>query len=69
MIYFLAIILSFIACIQVFVSEIVVGNIFHRKQGPKPNAGAALFPVIPFFQFLALGLAWLLEKIVPNIGI
>src|SRR5262245_58248726 len=66
MIYLLAVILSFVVCGQVFASEITDGNINHVKNGRTPNAGAALFPLIPTLQLLAAGGTWLLQTFIPD---
>lgn len=69
MIYLLAIFLSLVVSAQGFASEITAGNISHLKHGRQPNAGAAIFPVIPVFQFLAAGVAWLLQAFVPGYAV
>ncbi|KGF71499.1 hypothetical protein DO97_18050 [Neosynechococcus sphagnicola sy1] len=69
MLYLVAIVLSFAACAQAVASELASGNIKHLKHGRKPNAGVALLPMIPVFQLVALGLAWVLEQVVPNYAI
>jgi hypothetical protein len=69
MIYFVAIILSLIATWQSLVSEVIAGNITYVKCGRQPNAGAALFPTVPFFQLLAVGVAWLLQTFVPRYAV
>src|SRR5262249_11417202 len=66
MTYLLAIILSVIVSVFSFASEITAGNIGHLRNGRHPNAGAALFPAIPAFQLLAVGIAWLLERVIPE---
>ena len=66
MIYLIAIILSLVACAQSFLSEATIGNITHLKNGRPPNAGVALFPLIPFMPLLFLGAAWILRRFVPE---
>lgn len=66
MIYFVAIILSLAVCAQSVASGVLSGNITHLKHGRKPNAGVSLFPMIPLFQLLALGIAWTLEQFIPR---
>ena len=66
MIYVVALVLSLLLFVQVVASESVSGNIGHLEQGREPNAGVAIFPIIPSAQFLLLGIAWLLEKFLPN---
>jgi hypothetical protein len=65
MIYILAVILGFVACVMSFAFEITAGNICHLKHGRQPNAGAALFPTIPVIPLLAVGAAWLLRTSIP----
>ena len=69
MLYLLAIIFSLIVSLQGFASEITAGNISHLKNGRQPNAGAAIFPVIPVLQLLAVGVAWLLQTFMPRYAI
>lgn len=69
MIYLLAILFSLIVSFQCFASEITAGNIKHIKNGRQPNAGAALFPVTPLFQLLAVGAAWLLDTFMHRYAI
>jgi hypothetical protein len=64
--YLVAIALSLVVSMFSFTLEIVSGNIRHVKNGRKPDAGAALFPNIPFIQVLAVGITWLVEKTVPD---
>ena len=66
MIYLVAFVLSLIFCIQSFAIEILNGNIGHLKNGRPPNAGAALFPAIPFIPVMALGATWLLQTFLPQ---
>lgn len=61
MIYMIAVILGLVACVQSFLSEITTGNITHLKNGRPPNAGAALFPLIPFVPLLFVSAAWILR--------
>jgi hypothetical protein len=68
MIYLIAIIFSLAICVQVAASEVVQGNVTHLKHGRESNAGVALFPMIPFFQLLLLGIAWILEYVVPSLA-
>ena len=68
MIYFLILILSFFLNALGFAIEISEGNIRHIENGREPNAGAALFPVIPFTQIAFLGLAFLGNLYKPNWG-
>ena len=66
MIYLVAVILSFVACVLSFACEITEGNITHVRYGRELNAGAALFPAIPFFQLVFVGVAWLVTYFVPD---
>ena len=65
MIYLLAVVLGFVACVMSFASEITAGNICHLKHGRQPNAGAALFPTVPIVPIVAIGAAWLLRTLIP----
>ena len=69
MIYLLAIIFSLIVSVQCFASEVIAGNISHLKNGRQPNAGAAIFPIIPILQLLAVGVTWLLQIFIPQYAI
>lgn len=66
MIYFFAIALSLVVSVYAFASEIAAGNIRHLQNGRQPNAGAAPFPTIPVYQVFAVGLAWLLQRVIPD---
>jgi|SRR5271154_4253709 len=66
MIYVIAVAFGLATCVQGFFSEITAGNIGHLSQGRPPNAGAALFPSIPFIPLLFVGLAWLLRVFVSK---
>ena len=68
MMYALVIIMSLVACVLAFISEVTRGNIEHIKHGRKPNAGAAVFPLVPSAQILAVLLAWGLNHIHPSLG-
>jgi len=69
MTFLLAIVLSVIVSVYAFASEITAGNIGHLQNGREPNAGAALFPTIPFLQVVAVGVAWFLEKVAPEYAV
>jgi hypothetical protein len=64
MVYFIAVFLGFVACVQGFLSEITSGNITHLKNGRPPNARAALFPSIPFVPLVFVGVAWILRMVI-----
>ena len=69
MLYLLATIFSLVVSGQSFASEVTAGNITHVKNGRQPNAGAAIFPAIPGFQLLAIGVAWLLQTFIPHYAV
>ena len=52
-----------------FAIEIADGNITHVRNGREPNAGAAIFPSIPFFPALAAGVSWLLDQAHSGLGL
>lgn len=66
MTYLIAIILSLVVCVQMVAIELIHGSIRHLQQGREPKAGVSLVPMIPFFQLLALGFAWLIEHYFPR---
>lgn len=63
MIYILAVLFGLITCVQSFLSEVTTGNINHLRNGRKPNARAALFPVFPFLPLLFVGAAWVTQAL------
>jgi hypothetical protein len=65
MTYLLAVLLGLIMCVESFASEVTRGNIVHLKNDREPNAGAALFPLIPAVPLLFVGFAWILQVVVP----
>ncbi len=65
MIYLIAVILSLAACVMSFASEVTTGNVGHIENGRPPNAGAAIFPMIPILPLLAVSVAWFLQSLVP----
>jgi len=69
MLYVIAVVLSAVVCVQAVASGLASGNITHLKYGREPNAHVSLFPMIPLFQLLALGIAWLLEQVMPSFAI
>ena len=68
MMYALVILISIIACVLGFLSEVTVCNATHIKNGRKPEAGASIFPAIPMMQILAVLLAWGLNRLHPSLG-
>jgi hypothetical protein len=66
MIFVIAFVLGLATCAQSLLSEVTTGNITHLKNGRPPNAGAALFPLIPIVPLLFLGATWVLQSFVPE---
>lgn len=66
--YLLIVVFSIILCFMNFASEIVHGNISHIKNGRTPNAGACIFPIIPFIPLLFICITWVINKFHPNAG-
>lgn len=66
MIYWAAAASSLIACLLSFAHEATTGNTLHVQYGRPPNAGAAIFPTIPLFQFVFVGMAWIIQFLVPS---
>ena len=66
--YLAATLLSVLFAFLGFVTEISNGNIRHLENGREPNAGAAIFPVIPFGPLFLVGLVWLLNRAYGNLG-
>jgi hypothetical protein len=69
MIYIIAVILGLLECVKGFLSEVTKGNIIHLKNGRRPNAGAALFPSIPFVPFFYVVIAWALRVAVHGYAV
>ena len=68
MMYVLIIIMSLVFSGMSFVSEITQGNITHIKNGREPNAGAALFPTIPFVPLFMVLLTWGVNTVYEDLG-
>jgi len=68
MIFLIALVLSLAVCAQTLVIAGIEGNIVHVRNGREPKAGVALFPMVPVYQLIALGLAWGLQRLVPNMA-
>jgi hypothetical protein len=66
MIYLLATLLGLIASVGTLISGITWSNIRHVENGRQPNAGAALFPAIPTIPLLFVGVAWILQILIPE---
>jgi hypothetical protein len=69
MIFLIAMALSVALCIQTVAVAIVQGNIVHVRNGRAPNAGVSLVPMVPLYQLIALGLAWSLQRVVPDMAV
>ncbi|WP_457445900.1 hypothetical protein [Roseateles sp. P5_E4] len=68
MIFLVALVLSVVLCVQTVAIEIVEGNTVHVRHGREPKAGVALFPMVPLYQLIALGLAWGLQRLMPDVA-
>lgn len=66
--YVLVAILSVVSCCVGFAVEITEGNIGHVQNGRTPNAGAALFPNIPFVPINYVLAAWALDRLHQGVG-
>jgi len=66
--YFLIIAISLALSVMSFISEITEGNITHIKNGRKPEAGAAIFPTIPFIPIILVLVAWGINQLHYNLG-
>ena len=60
--------LSLVSCAVGFAVDIAQGNLVHLAQGRKPNAGAALFPDIPFIPLFYVAAWWLANRFAPDAG-
>ena len=69
MTYVIVAVLATICTFLGFALECTSGNITHLENGREPNAGAALFPNIPFNPLLAVGVAWALERVHVHLGL
>jgi hypothetical protein len=56
--YLIILFLSLVNCFIGFVLECIDGNIVHLKNGREPNAGACIFPAIPFLPAFWLLAMW-----------
>lgn len=61
MIYFIAFLLSLAVTCLSLIYECHVNNISNLENGREPNAGAALFPLFPVHQIIALVIAFILQ--------
>ena len=68
MMYVLIIIISLVLSAMSFAGEITQANITHIKNGREPDAGAALFPTIPFIPLFIVLLTWGLNTVYENLG-
>ena len=68
MAYAIVIVLSVTFTFLGFATECATRNIVHVKHGREPNAGASIFPTIPFIPAMAVGFTWFLNGFYPNLG-
>ena len=66
--YAIVVVLSVLFTFLGFITEVTAGNIRHVENGREPNAGAAIFPGIPFVPLFFVGVVWMLNRIYPNLG-
>jgi hypothetical protein len=66
--YGIVVVLSIVVAFLGFATEITESNILHVKNGREPNAGAAIFPGIPFIPLVTIGLVWAIDWIYPHLG-
>lgn len=66
--YFLVVLASIVFAFLGFAIEVAQGNISHVENGREPNAGFALFPVIPFLPMLFVAAVWLANALDDNLG-
>ena len=64
----LIVMMSLLTCAIGIAREMAEANVRHVQNGRTPNAGAALFPTIPFIQFFYLFAAWSLNQIHQDLG-
>ena len=62
------VLLSLLSCAVQFALEIALGNIGHVEQGRPPNAGAALFPILPMVPLTYVAARWLASRYFPSAG-
>ena len=67
--YAIVVVLSTVFTFLGFAAEVTAGNIRHIQNGREPNAGAAIFPNIPFVPLFFVSVVWLLNRIYPNLGV
>ena len=66
--YAIVVVLSVVFTFLGFISEVTAGNIRHVENGREPNAGAALYPCIPFVPLFFVVAVLMLNRIYPNLG-
>jgi len=66
--YVLVVMLALVSCAIGFAVEIAWSNINHVKNGRLPNAGAVLFPNIPFVPLTYVAVAWVLDLLHRGLG-
>ncbi len=64
----IVVVLSVIFTFLGFAIEVTNGKIRHVENNREPNAGAAIFPGIPFIPLFIAGVVWMLNSIYPNLG-
>jgi hypothetical protein len=69
MTYILALALSVMVCAMTVALSLVQRNTEHIQHGREPLASFSLFPMVPLFQALALGLAWVFERTLPHLAV
>lgn len=66
--YLLLLVASLASCCASFHEETLRGNISHLQNNREPNAGAALFPTIPFIPVIHIVIVYGLNSIQENLG-
>lgn len=66
--YTVVIITAVVFTFLVLATECANGNIAHVRNGREPNAGAAIFPGIPFFPIIAIVIMRIGDSFYPNLG-
>lgn len=66
--YLIVTVVSVVFVFLGFFSEVAEGNIRHIENGREPNAGAAVFPGIPFGPVFLVSIVWMLNCISDSLG-
>ena len=66
--YAIVTVISIVFTFFVLATECANGNIIHVKNGREPNAGATIFPGIPFFPILAIVVMRIGNSFYPKMG-